>query len=244
MRRNMEEGYLYLGESRIMARRHLSDDDRKAFVRDVMKCISEGKFSILDRNVNVDFLVRNRITEPVAIKVIKYYLDSESVIGVVKNISRNYRGMDDDLYICELSIDRPRMYIYLKIQKLEGGRMVAISFHDQDEPIYVDYSLSRDYTDNSFNETAAERWMRSYNSRNPDTPIIRSSVKGNVVRFEFDDNVEVDYTMKNHLAHVIPPDMGVDMEKTRRSAIWEGNIISFRIMTRSYNGQSIPLFDA
>lgn len=232
--RKFFEHYDYLKESRIMASRHLSDDDRKSFVRDVLDCINNGKFSIVDRDVNVEFIIRNKITEPVAIKIIKYYLNTDSVIGVVNNISRNYRGrVNDDLYICELSIDRPKMYIYLKIQYLEGGKMQAISFHDQDEPIFVDYYRAQDYVDNTFNETVADRWKRTFNSKS-DIEIVRSSVQRNIVRFEFDDSVYIDYNMKNDIAHSIPKDMGLNYEKMKKSAIWNRNIISFKIITKSY----------
>ena len=234
-------------ESRIMAKRHLSEDDKKSFVRDVKNAYSNNKLDVTRKEKNDEFIEEHHLTYEQVPIVIYKTLTPDDVVGVVKDNRkrRPFDALNDELYICEVKIPTKKkdpIWIYMKFQYLKNGGVRCESFHDNTEKIFVDYFKAQDYEDNSFMELVGKKWMNKYNTYDTNVnKITKFNVVGNEVTFLFARSLEICSEEENNrtlngVMRSIPSNMGLDGYKMRKDLnhrIEKGNLI-FKIFTRPF----------
>ena len=160
---------LNLKESRILATRLVTLEEKKAFCGRLKEAVKNRKFIILQRRSNIDFVLGlrtdfNEIAKIIANKISKY-----DVRTTIKD-DKDPEGKDE-LWVCRLKFPRSMfpeyfvkgnyIYIYLKIKEDED-KMIAISLHECYEEIFVDNSKLDTNPNNSFLRKVADIWVNNY----------------------------------------------------------------------------------
>lgn len=209
-----------LKESRILATRFISLEEKEAFCNRLRDAVKNRKFTILQREGNIDFVLSLRTDFNEIAKIIAKAISKFDVRATVLD-DKDPTGLGE-LWVCRLKIPsymfpnyftRQRfVYAYLKVKE-DRNRMLAVSLHDCTEDIFVDNSKLAANPNNSFLRKIAHIWVGNYrNTVNAHNKYVNFTVSEDpedqriVVQFASplsEDDVEV-------FLKRMPSNMGID----------------------------------
>lgn len=192
-------------ESRVVASRHLSYEEKEAVLDEVKTAIENQNLEILPREKNYNFMRSQGISERDAYSIM-YDMTPDQLIGVLPNKNKT----NDELYLFSVRLDKQTIYIKVAF---DGDECKVISFHDQNEKIFLDYRGASDYEDNNFVKIYAGLWKTAFNKRNfnihgQDIKIKSYFVKGDVIHFDFNTEVHASKLFNKLLMTCQPYGMG------------------------------------
>ena len=204
-----------LRETQVMALRHTQNKEVSEIVNRIKQSIGNRTFEIIPRDKNIEFVKRELKTDlRGAVDLIQSRLSEKDFVAILED--RNDDG--NELYLFTLKLDGK--YIYLKISLDFSNKAKAISFHKQNERIYVDYCKSIDDPyDLSFVKIVAKDWSIRYNNRNPETKLLKYDILPDSIIFEFENNL----TNFEDLIRSCPRDKGLNVFKLKVIPIKEEN---------------------
>jgi hypothetical protein len=211
---------LNLKESRILATRLVTLEEKKAFCGRLKEAVKNRKFIILQRKENIDFVLGLRTDFNEITKIIANTISEYDVRTTIKD-NKDPEGKRE-LWVCRLKFPRslfPNYYVrgkfiyaYLKVKE-DGDSMIVVSFHECWEEIFVDSSMMSINPNNSFLLKMAGFWTNNYKkSQNTYNRYINFTVNEDpkdqriIVQFEEPLN---DQTITAFLK-CMPSNMGID----------------------------------
>lgn len=157
-----------LRETQVMALRHKSENEAEDLVNKIKSAIENHRFEILPRDKNRDF-IKNRLKTDFrgAIEKIYSQIEPRNFVAVLEN--RNSIG--GELYLFTLKLDG-KLWTYMKVD-IKDEFITVVSFHGQNEKVYVDYRKSIDnQMDLSYLKCVAKDWIFRYNNRNLENKMV------------------------------------------------------------------------
>lgn len=207
-----------LEETKVNAIRHHTKEDAAWAVDKIKQSIKAHRFEIADRDKNLDFMHDEHLSKETSCKVIELYLEPKNLIAVIPN--RNKEGGELYLFsICVPVRDRKK-YIYLKVEITSYGKVVAISWHKQNEMMHADYRQAVDFTDNRILMQMMKVWQRTYNKFAKNT-MIGGEVEDDYVIFRFEN--ELDSIDMTNLYKTAPKDFGYKFKDIQNNTEYESN---------------------
>lgn len=195
-----------LFETKVNAIRHHSKTEAEEAVVKIKNAIKQHRFEIVRRDKNLDFMHNEHLNQETSCKLIDMFLEPKNLIAILPN--RNKEG--GELYLFSLCIpvrDRKK-YIYLKVEITSYGKVIAISWHGQNEKMHTDYRKATDSPDNFILEKMADVWRKTYN-RFGKVGLDETQVNGDDIIFTFERPVTDDDTdVIQDLCKSVPKDFG------------------------------------
>lgn len=195
-----------LFETKVNAIRHHSKEEAVEAIRKIKLAIKQHRFEIVDRDKNLDFMHDEHLNKETACMIIDKFLEPKNLIAILPN--RNKEG--GELYLFSLCIpvkDRVK-YVYLKVEITSYGKVIAISFHKQNEKMHADYRQATDNPDNVILKKMAQVWTRTYNKFGR-VGLDDATVDGDDIIFTFERSVnDDDDDVLQDLARSVPKDFG------------------------------------
>ena len=243
MQRKRLDDFQVLNESRVLAKRHISDLEKKEFCERVRQSIEDNTFEIIPRNNNLEFIDSTDLEKRDLLNLIYRYIDPSTVVAVIPDA----KFKEKELWICDIpipakefpskDIDSRPTFIYLKAD-ISGEGVKAISFHECFEKIHVDYSQAEDFQDNSYLKEVIKRWLRSYKKDKKRTTYIVDTIipeDPSSIRVTF----QFKYPLTKEDAKVffrnIPYNIGLDRSKVIRSAFLEEDKLTVSLKSSGYH---------
>lgn len=204
-----------LRETQVMALRHSDKNEVSELVNRIRQSIGNKQLQIIPRDKNLEFIKRDLKTNiNGAIDIIGSQLTEKNFVAVLED--RNVDG--GELYLFTLKIDDK--YVYLKINIDQSNKVKVVSFHKQNERIYVDYRKSIDDPyDLSFLKVVAKDWSIRYKNRNPKIKLLKYDIDPESITFKFEDNL----TDFEDLIRSCPRDKDLNINKMKVNIIEEEN---------------------
>lgn len=198
-----------LRETQVMALRHREEGEPENLVNKIKQAIKEGRFEIVPRDKNRDFLKNKLHTDyRGAIKKVYEQLEPKNFTAVLED--RNSFG--GELYLFTLKLDG-KWYTYMKVA-FEGDKVIAVSFHGQNERTYVDYRKSIDDPyDLSYLKCVAKDWIFRYNNRNPENKMTGFTLAFDSILLEFEQFLGKEVI--SDLVASCPKDKGLNVMKLK-----------------------------
>lgn len=236
----MDEYSSLLKESRILAKRHLSEEEKDNFAKAVKEAISLGNFNISQRKENIDYIFGRGLNPQQAIILTQKFFNKDSIKAVV--IDNN--DPSKELWICQLEIStKPqKSYVYLKLKE-EGDNITAISFHDITENIYVSYDQASDYKDGTFAKSVLDSWVLNYKEKCKSKKTFNKIIsykrtkdpKTNIFdRLEITFLYPISPSDFNTFFKAIPRDFGLDIPTIKSNSKIRYKVLKIKLFTKSY----------
>ena len=215
-------------ETKANAIRHHTFEEASNAVAKIKQAIKAHRFEILNRDKNLDFMHHEHLNKETSCQIIDMYLEPKNLICILPN--RNKDGEELYLFSVCVPVKDRKKYIYLKCEILPYGKVVAISWHGQNEMIHPDYRQATDKTDDDaehYLRKLYKNWERTYNKFNDNKMIDWLPNGDEDVTIVFEHRVSDED--KVNICRSVPKDYGYKYKDIEKNMIIEGDCVKIHL---------------
>lgn len=227
-----------LEETTVSAIRHFTPEEADGVVAQIKRAItSYVNFDIVDRDKNRDFMKAEKLDKNISKQIIMKFLEPSQMVAVLQD--RNHP--DNELYLFSVEVPMPnnkKRYIYLKVSMNKHGKVSAISWHNQNEKIHVDYRKAQDETDSSMILSMGKAWKylfnKVHNNRNG-IKMVTTYADGENITLVFNEPVNDDNDDEIiDVCRSVPKDFGMRFKDVQSNMSFNHGDIVVHVKPRQY----------
>lgn len=217
-------------ETKANAIRHHTPEEAAEVVAKIKQAIKAHRFEIADRDKNRDFMHNEHLTKETSCKIIDMFLEPKNLICILPN--RNKEGGELYLFSVCVPVKDRKKYIYLKCEIFPYGKVVAISWHGQNEMMHADYRQATDRTEqdvSKFMHNLYKNWERIYNRFN-DNKMIDCLPNGDEdITIVFEHPIEDTEEFRKNFCRTVPKDYGYKYKDIEHNMTIEGDCVKVHL---------------
>lgn len=217
-------------ETKANAIRHHTPEEAASAVAKIKQAIKAHRFEIADRDKNRDFMHNEHLTKETSCKIIDMFLEPKNLICVLPN--RNKEGGELYLFSVCVPVKDRKKYIYLKCEIFPYGKVVAISWHGQNEMIHPDYRMSVDKTDGDnkyFYRKMFQNWERVYNRFNDNKMVDFLPNGPEDVTIVFEHPIDDTEEWRKNFCRTVPKDYGYHYKDIEKNMIVDNDCVRLHL---------------